>query len=503
MDADGYMTEVPYPVRYHRELSPAVQRMALITTGVAAPGPEAITYLELGCGQALSLVANAAANPTSRFIGVDVNPAAFKMAEGLVAAAGLSNVTLLARSFADLKPADLPPSDVITLHGVWSWINADNRARVRDVVGACLKPGGVLYISYNCLPALAPLIPLRDLLSRRVARQQAPLNARIDAALGYADRLRAAGARFFTSQPAAATRLTDIQSAPRDYLAHEYFNADWAAFYHADIAADFARHGLSYGASATLSENLEQLNFSDEALAVLAEATDPAERETLKDYVVHRAFRTDLFTRGAAALDVQQAMTLVSGTRFALCIRPADFKNTSLTTPLGTIRPPADNYQPLVERLGVQPATMNELSASPDVNRALPEGELFRAILILLAMGVVEPTLPATGDAGRLPGVKRLNQALLQRALTVEAAPALISPITGGGLGMTQLEQVFLAGHLQGQNAAAFAKNWLGARTLDKDGKALRGEELTAELARQADTFARELLPILTYLKIA
>lgn len=503
MDADGYMTEVTYPVRYHRELSPALQRMALISTGIAPPAFEGFTYLELGCGQALSLVANAAANPTSRFIGVDVNPAVFKMADGLIAAAGLSNVTLLARSFADLKPADLPPCDVITLHGVWSWINAENRARARDLVGACLKPGGVLYISYNCLPALAPLIPLRDLLSRRAAQQKAPLNTRIEAALGFAERLRGAGARFFTAQPLAATRLAEIQSAPRDYLAHEYFSADWTAFYHADIAADFARFGLGYAASATLSENLEQLNFSDEALAVLGEAGDPAERETLKDYVVHRAFRTDLFTRGARALEVQEALTLVSGTRFALCIRPGDFKNLSLTTPLGTIRPPAASYQPLVDRIGIGPATMDQLSASPDVSRALPEGELFRAILILLAMGVVEPTLPAAGDAMRLPGVKRLNQALLQRALTVEAVPALISPITGGGLGMTQLEQVFLAGHLQGRNPAAFAQNWLGARTLDKDGQALRGDALTLELGRQADAFTRELLPILTYLQIA
>ena len=60
--ADGYITEIPYVVRYHRELSPAILKLALALQGIAWNKP-APRYLELGCGFGLSTLFNAAGNP--------------------------------------------------------------------------------------------------------------------------------------------------------------------------------------------------------------------------------------------------------------------------------------------------------------------------------------------------------------------------------------------------------------------------------------------------------
>ena len=48
---------------------------------------------------------------------------------------------------------DVP--DFVGLHGVWSWISNANRAAVVEFLRRKLKPGGVLYISYNASPGWA------------------------------------------------------------------------------------------------------------------------------------------------------------------------------------------------------------------------------------------------------------------------------------------------------------------------------------------------------------
>jgi len=57
---EGYITEIEYTRGYYRELSPNLQRFALLAAGYAQP-PEEGAYLELGYGQGLALAIHAAA----------------------------------------------------------------------------------------------------------------------------------------------------------------------------------------------------------------------------------------------------------------------------------------------------------------------------------------------------------------------------------------------------------------------------------------------------------
>jgi SAM-dependent methyltransferase len=61
--------------------------------------------------------------------------------------------------------SDLPQFDIIALHGVWSWVSAANRAMVKQIIRQRLRPGGIVYVSYNCLPGWAPIVPIRHLMS--------------------------------------------------------------------------------------------------------------------------------------------------------------------------------------------------------------------------------------------------------------------------------------------------------------------------------------------------
>ena len=77
--------------------------------------------LELGCGDAGNLVPMAVALPGASFVGIDAAPGAIARGQELVAALGLGNVTLEARTLEDLAPAT-GGFDYVIAHGVYSWV---------------------------------------------------------------------------------------------------------------------------------------------------------------------------------------------------------------------------------------------------------------------------------------------------------------------------------------------------------------------------------------------
>src|SRR5689334_13435412 len=116
--ADGYITEIPYVVRYHRELNPAILKLALALQGTVWDKP-APRYLELGCGFGLSALFNAAGNPQMSVAAVDINAEHIDTARGIARSAELGNVQFIEAAFADLENRSLGEFDAVTLHGVW------------------------------------------------------------------------------------------------------------------------------------------------------------------------------------------------------------------------------------------------------------------------------------------------------------------------------------------------------------------------------------------------
>lgn len=44
---------------------------------------------------------------------------------------------------------------MIVMHGIWSWINEENRHFILKIIQKALKPGGCVYLCYNALPGRA------------------------------------------------------------------------------------------------------------------------------------------------------------------------------------------------------------------------------------------------------------------------------------------------------------------------------------------------------------
>ena len=188
----GYISEIDYTHGYYREISPVFLSLALLHRGVKQNAPtRPRRYLELGFSQRSSLNIHAAACP-GEYWGTDFNPAHAANAKELSIVSG-SDTKIFNASFAELATrADLPEFDIITLHGIWSWISEENRAAIVDLARRKLAVGGVFYVSYNCTPGWSPAMPLRHLMALHAefaGFDDQGITGKVDGALAFAKRV--------------------------------------------------------------------------------------------------------------------------------------------------------------------------------------------------------------------------------------------------------------------------------------------------------------------------
>jgi SAM-dependent methyltransferase len=152
---------------------------------------------------------------------IDFNPTHIASGRGLATAAGLHNIQFREAAFDDLlHDGALPSFDVIALHGVYSWISAENRQAIIAFIRQRLKPGGLVYISYDTMPGWAGMAPLRRVLVQH-ASAGGVSEAALEQALTFVDKLKELDARFYRMYPIVSAQLDRLRKLPRSYLAHE------------------------------------------------------------------------------------------------------------------------------------------------------------------------------------------------------------------------------------------------------------------------------------------
>jgi SAM-dependent methyltransferase len=501
--SEGYVVDLDYTRGYFRDLSPAYLRFATLLGGVEATETAAYTYYELGCGNGYSAALHAAANPQGAFCGVDFNPTHIHSAQKLAHQAGIGNVRFLEKSFAELLAAELEDADFITLHGVWSWVGDEQREQLLEFIRRRLKPGGIVYISYNCLPGLAQVAPLQRLLNEHAGSGPGDRVDKIRRSMDFAARLQKAGARFFASNPVATGRLADMARHDPHYLAHEYYNANWAPFFHADVAQALAAAKLAYTASATLIENFEQFTLTPEMAKLAAEAGERSLSETVKDFARNQVFRRDVYTRGAPKAAPPQLEAMLASTRFAL-IRPRATCRLKITTPAGDVTLQPEAYAPVLDALARAPMTFDELSRAPEC-AALDRLKLRKAVFGLAAFGNLLPALPADGEEARGAATERFNQAMLRTPGTGTADIALASPVLGAGVQVNLVDRLFLGAPREPREAIAVALRLLatGGIKLRREGKALgSAADIETHVRERAQFFFNDFLPFLRLLRV-
>ncbi len=320
----GYVTDVEYSDGFYPNQGPAHLGLAATIGGAAAPAlDDRFSYCELGCGRGMTSLVLAATNPGAQFHAVDFNPAHISLARERARQARLDNVEFHECSFEELTGARgsaLPMFDAVTMHGVWTWIAPELQSAILNFLNARLQAGGLLYVSFNVLPAWFQAAPLQRLVREFAAATAQRSDLAVHRAIEQVERIVAANV-IPERHRLAAKRFKEAGHLLH-YLAHEYLNEHWQPAYFADVARSLATAKLNYAASAELLKSFYNLALTEQQRTMIAEIQTPELRETLKDFCTDNWFRQDVFVRGGRSISSQRRDQLLSAQTLAL-LRPA------------------------------------------------------------------------------------------------------------------------------------------------------------------------------------
>lgn len=383
---DGYVGNSLYPSSFHASFAPPNIDAMLAHVGIASPRGHGtrspFTMVDIGCGDGIGLILNAAAHPEGHFIGIDGNPNHVARGAAMATEIGLDNIELHHQYFdAALAAQAGGAADYVQCQGVLAWVSEANRGHVLDLAAHILKPGGVLAVGYNCLPGWTPMVAFQQMLWTLADGLPGTPTQRFETAL---EQLRATGifeAGHWEWIDEMRGRL------PTDYFAHEYLNRHWTPLWSGAVLEAAAERGLALAGQAR--PNRLRADFALKAAwrDTLSTIANPAARECALDLLTRNWFRTDLFVKQpyARLSATEQAKARMQGWWSAA--RPLGEASFEARTAAGTIRFDNDAAHAILRALenGPQP-----LTAVADIG----EADLFNALDALFMAGEVVPVDP-------------------------------------------------------------------------------------------------------------
>jgi len=459
----GAVTGSGYAIAWQPEATPAHIAMACAMAGIGWQPRPGMVVADLGCGRGYNANLLAAANPGWTVLGLDHDPAGIAEAMQLAGQAGLSNVLFSEADLGGMGDGEiqrLPPIDVAIIHGVWSWVSDAVRAGMVRLLARRLKPGGVVYLGYNALPASGADLALQRLLRLLAGPFGTGAGEATAAAARAMERLRGmAAALKLPRTPMLARLLAEPPVLEPGFVAHEFLTAHWRPVFHADLCRELGAARLDFVGSVNLFEALPGLFCDPEQMTVMGKLGEGPPREFLKDLCLPRGFRADVFIRGARALHSSTALAAlpVAAIR-ALPVQSPEFNSGASR---GTLQQPV--WELIAAMLTEGPARL------ADIRAALGEGAPHPAemLALLVGTGCVLPLFQGGGpqaaatrfniaaaaahaphgeDLGGQPGQYGLAA---PRALGGLPASALDLALAGAMLEGTPAEPLALARHLQ------------------------------------------------------
>jgi SAM-dependent methyltransferase len=401
----GYVADVPYVRAFIHQLAPAWLDHVAIVSGLVPPGRRGgFAWCDLGCGQGVTAAMLAAMHPASQFHAIDAMPEHIEHGRRLAAEVGATNVSFYAADFADAADLPLPKFDYIVAHGVYSWVSPQIRADMRSFIDRQIKPGGLVYISYNAMPGRAADLPFQRLV--RAIGETCPGDSteRVAVALKIVDSFLALKAPALVASPMLSLIKQQKDRFAVTYLAHEYLGQHWDPLFVTEVRSDMAAIGFKPVGSATLVENHDSFVLGRPAREALAVIVDEDTRELARDFLIDQFFRRDVFGRDGEQLDeVEQRKRLLAST-FALS-GPAGNIEYGLRTAAGHLKFDNAAARGIIAALAVGPCRLNCIAEQCKVS---PKDVVANA-MVLCASNQIRPV------ESRLTSVAAINQAISRR----------------------------------------------------------------------------------------
>jgi SAM-dependent methyltransferase len=435
-----YVDDVPYVRHFVPDLSPSRLRLAAALNGLEPPPAVDFDYCELGCAHGDTLAALAAAHPEARFLGIDLSTEHVASAKRLARDGALENIGVLERDFSVLADDDVGELDYIVAHGVLSWVSPEKRKALIDFASAKLKPGGLLYVSYNAMPGWSSVEPLRQLLL--FGGQGKTGLERAESGLAFARAMEKSGAKYFAENPAASGMLDTMTKAGLAYLVHEYLHEHWVPMYFARVAWEMAAGDLHFAGVLPAHLNFRDTSISEAHERLLSTVTDRMTFESLKDFVLNEFFRRDLYVKGTPARSTAATNHYLDTTAWGTL---GDAVPAERSVRLGqrTVTLEGAPFDAIFTALGDGATTLGALAERP----ALAElgSEKLRAAMLRLIVAervapLRAPTRTGSPDAERLFAIPSVYNQMMLRRLSGDTPIVMVSAVAGTAFSISALE---------------------------------------------------------------
>jgi methyltransferase-like protein len=299
-DSNAY-DQLPYPPysfpATHIGRLGAIGRLFSLETAA----PETARVLELGCSSGINILAMAQAFPKAEFVGIDYSKKQIDLAKEALASTNLTNVKFIAEDISKLSD-NLGEFDYIITHGIYSWVPSAVKDSILKISRENLKPNGIAYISYNCLPGWRMRGALRDMMlmhtagipdvSAKVAQSKALIKFLADSCSEDTPY-----GKYLRQELDLLTKVDD------SYIAHDFLEVDNDALYFTDFLKQAAQHKLVYLGDAEPSTMIVD-NMPGQAAQTLKSLNlNLLATEQYMDFVRNRMFRSTLLCRAENQLN--------------------------------------------------------------------------------------------------------------------------------------------------------------------------------------------------------
>ncbi len=281
------------------------ERLATIglLRGLQPADPAEARVLEFGCATGQNLLPLAERYPGATLLGIDNSERQIEAARQLAGQAGLPNVSFRCQDLAQL-PSDLGQFDYIIAHAVYSWVDAATRDRLLELIGQCLAPQGLAFVSYNTYPGwnVHELLRAAMLYDSRTASTPAQRIGMARNLLGFLEATLTDESPYSKVVRHEVGHLLQQKDA---YLLHDHLEAVNQPVYYSQFVAHARGRALQVAGDCVLDIRAgDRLGpEAEHELAVLT--ADPVEREQFRDIVRHRGIRQTVLCRADATLTEQ------------------------------------------------------------------------------------------------------------------------------------------------------------------------------------------------------
>lgn len=505
---DGYVVDVSYIEPIVPDLCPAWFSMMCVLNGQPPlDRSRTLVWAELGSGSGLQACMVAAANDDVEVWGCDFNPAHVERSRSLASKARLDNCTFDEASFEDVaRDRSIGPAevDVVVVQGVYSWISAANQRHIVEFIRQRLRPGGLVYVSYEVPTGWASMVPISEALRLHTEADNRRSDLAFPDAVAAIERLADAGARYFPLGEREAHQLKELPTADVRYAVHEYLGAHFRPLMFDEVAGAMDTARCTYVGSVDPTDRLADLRITPALAELVAAMDDRTLEELVRDLTVQRMLRRDLYRRGLATPTmVEQETNLHEITLVGLDRKFED--GAVVGVQIGEVTLDPTYYAPMVAALAEGPL---DLEAILTMHPSLSAPDATAAQSLLVAGGYAAPAVPSRfiGDGAR-SGARRLNEVLIEENRHGGDHRSLVAPVTGSAVGSEYVEMLTLGARWNGAEAdVASLVAHAGAeldrqrRWVQEDGVAVLEEPARSEViemrvrgaaARTAGLFAR------------